>query len=76
MDALDDACGKQLSQEHNGAKFPIAFLSHRFTETQRKWSTPEQEASRVYYTITKWNYYLQRANVIVHNDPQTTSQVP
>ena len=53
MDASDDACGAQLSQEHDGTKFPIAFLSHTFTETQRKWSTPEQEAYRVYYAITK-----------------------
>ena len=28
MDALDYACGAQLSQEHDGAKFPIAFLYH------------------------------------------------
>ena len=67
-DASDDACGAQLSQEHDGAKFPISFLSHAFTETQRKWSTPEQEAYGVYYAITKWNYYLQGANIIVHND--------
>ena len=33
MDALDDACGAQLSQEHDAAKFPVAFLSHTFTET-------------------------------------------
>ena len=51
-----------------GAKFPIAFLSHTFTETQRKWSTPEQGAYWVYYAITKWNYYLQGANIIVCND--------
>ena len=25
-------------------EFPIAFLLHTFTETQRKWSTTEQEA--------------------------------
>ena len=55
-DASDDACGTQLSQEHDGTKFPIAFLSHTFTETQRKWITPEQEAYRVYYAITTWNY--------------------
>ena len=67
-DALDDACGAQLSQEHSGAEFPIVFLSHAFTETQRKWSTPEQEAYRVYYAITKWNYFLQGANIIVCND--------
>ena len=38
---------------HNGMGFPIAFLSHTFTETQRKWSTIKQEAYGVYYTITK-----------------------
>ena len=43
-DASDDARGAQLSQEHDVAGFPVAFLSHTFTETQRKWSTTEQEA--------------------------------
>ena len=37
-------------------------------ETQCKWSTTEQEAFGVYYTITKWNYYLQGADIIVWND--------
>ena len=32
------------------------------------WSTTEQEAYGVYYTITKWNYYLQGANITVKND--------
>ena len=68
IDASDDACGVQLSQEHNGTEFPIAFLSHTFTETQRKWSTTKQEAYGVYYAITIWNYYLQGTDVIVKND--------
>ena len=68
MDALDNACGAQLSQEHDGTEFPIAFLSHTFTETERKWNTPEQEAYGVYYAINKWNYYLQGADMIVCND--------
>ena len=67
-DASDDACGAQLLQEHNGTEFPVAFLSHTFTETQRKWSTTKQEAYGIYYTITKWNYYLQGADIIVRND--------
>ena len=67
-DASDDACGSQLSQEYNGTKFPVAFLSHNFTETQHKWSTTEQEAFGVYYTITNWNYYLQGADIIAQND--------
>ena len=67
-DASDDACRAQLSQEHDGMEFPIAFLSHTFTETQRKWSTTKQEAYVVYYAITKWNYYLQGANISVKNN--------
>ena len=47
-DASHDACGAQLSHEHDGTEFPIAFLSHTFLETQRKWSTIEQEAYIVY----------------------------
>ena len=66
-DASDDACGVQLSQEHDGTEFPIAFLLHTFLETQRKWSTTKQDIYRVYYAITKWNYYLQGAD-IVQND--------
>ena len=31
------------SQIHNGIEFLVAFLSHTFTDTQRRWSTPEQE---------------------------------
>ena len=43
-DASDNACGAQLSQDHEGTKFNRAFLSHTFTETQRKWNNSEQEA--------------------------------
>ena len=37
-------------------------------ETQRKWSTTEQEAYGVYYTVTKLNYYLHGADITVRND--------
>ena len=67
-DASDDACGAQLSQEHNGTEFPVAFLSHTFTETQCKWSTTERKPLEYIMHITKWNYYLQGANIIVRND--------
>ena len=64
-DTSDDACRAQLSQEHDGMEFPVAFLSHTFTETQRKWTTTEQEAYGIYYAITKWNYYLQGTDITV-----------
>ena len=34
-DASGDTCGVQLSQEHNGTEFPIAFLSHFFRNTKK-----------------------------------------
>ena len=49
-------------------EFPIALLSHTFTDTQGKWSTTKQEAYGVCYAVMKWNYYLQGAEIIVHND--------
>ena len=67
-DASDNACGAQLSQVHDRTEFPIAFLSHTFSDTQRKWSTTEQEAFGVYYMVTKWNYFLQGADIIIRND--------
>ena len=67
-DASDDSWRSQLTQEHNGKDFPITYLSHTFLEAQRKWSTTEQEAYGFYYAITKWNYYLQGADIIVRND--------
>ena len=67
-DASDDACGAQLSQIHDGTEFPVAFLLHTFTDTLRRWSTPEQEAYGIYFAIKKWNYYLQGADIIVRND--------
>ena len=68
IDASDDACGAQLTEEHDGTEFPIAFLCHTFSEPQRKWCTTEQEACGVYYAVTKWNYYLQGADILVRNN--------
>ena len=67
-DASTDACGAQLSQIHNETEFPVAFLLHTFTDTQRRWSTPEHEAYSIYFAIKKWNHYLQGADIIVRND--------
>ena len=74
--ASDDTCGAELSQEHDGTEFPIAFLSHTFTGTQWKWSTTEQEAYGVYYAVMKWNYYLHGAEVIVCNDHKPMVRFP
>ena len=64
---MDNACGVQLSQEHNGTEFPIAFLLHTFLEMQRKWNTTEQETMEFIMPI-QYNYYLQGVDIIVRND--------
>ena len=74
MDTSDDACGAQLSQIHEETEFPVAFLSHTFTDTQLRWSTPEQEAYSIYFTVKKWNYYLQGAEIIVRNNHKPLAQ--
>ena len=53
MDTSDDTRGAQLTQEHDGTEFPIAFLSLTFSETQRKWSTTKQEDYGVYIAVIK-----------------------
>ena len=72
--ASDDACSAQLSQIHNVTEFQVAFLSHTFTDTQRRWSTPEQEVYNIYFTIKKWNYYLQGADVIARKEHKPLAQ--
>ena len=61
----DGACGTQLSQECDGTEFPKAFPSNTFTDTQRKWSTTEQEAYRVHYAVMKWNYSRESKSFFV-----------
>ena len=73
-DASNNACGAQLSQIHDGTEFPVAFLSHTFTDTQRRWSTSKQEAYGIYFAIKKWKYYLQGADIIVRNDHKPLAQ--
>ena len=73
-DASDNTCRAQLSQTHDGTKFLVAFLLHTFTDTQRRWSTPEQEAYGIYFAVKKWNYYLQGADIIVRNDHKPLAQ--
>ena len=56
-DASDDACGAQLSQEHDGQELPVAFL----------WRTMEQEAYGIHHVVTRCNYYKQGSDIVVCN---------
>ena len=42
-DASDDACRVQLSQEHDGTEFLIAFLSHTFWKHKGNGAQPNKK---------------------------------
>ena len=66
--ASDDASEALLSLEHNGQELPFAFLFHMFPDTQWKCSNTEQKPYGIYYAVTNMNYYVQRSDIVVHND--------
>ena len=41
-----------------------------------KWSIPRQEVYNVYYTIAKWNFYLQGSDIIIHYDHKHLQKIP
>ena len=45
------------------------FPTHSQTP-KKKYNTTEQEAYGIYYAVTKWNYYLQGSDIVVHNNVQ------
>ena len=57
-DASVDGCGAVMYQVVDGIEQPVAYLSKTFTDTERRWSTIEQETFAVYYAITLWQDYL------------------
>ena len=57
-DASVDGCGAMLFQVIGGHEIPAAYLSKTFSESERNWSTIEQETYGVFWAITIWDYYL------------------
>ena len=47
-DASNDACRAQLSQEHNGTEFSVAFLSHTFNGNTMNNGAPQNKKPLAY----------------------------
>ena len=47
---------------------PIYFLSHKLSDTQRRWSTIEKELFGITYALNKLNFFLQGAKFIIKTD--------
>ena len=73
-DASKTCVGAVLAQVFPEGERPIHFLSHKLSDTQRKWPPVQSEAYAIYYAVQKFRPYLYGAKVIVRTDhrPLTT----
>ena len=51
-----------------GKEVAVAYVSKAFTETERKWSTIEQEAFAIYYCIRQLEHYLNGHKFFIETD--------
>jgi len=69
VDASYYAVGGILTQTGaNGIKYPVAFASSKFTETQRNWATIEKEAHAVVWALNKFKFWIFGKPITVYTD--------
>ena len=73
--------GAMLVQDQKGEEVPLMFVSKKFTPTQRNWSTIEQEAFAIFYSILQLQSFLLNRHFFVKTDHRnlgylSTSVVP
>jgi hypothetical protein len=68
-DASDSAIAACLAQiDDKGEEYPIAFMSKKLSDCQRRWSTIEREAFAVVYALNYFNVMTYRSHVDVYSD--------
>ena len=67
-DASMEGIGGYLAQIQQGVEKPIWFLSHKFTDTERRWSTIEQECFGIVFCILKLTHLLLGRMFLVATD--------
>jgi len=70
-DASDDAMGGTLIQrDEEGRPHPVAFVSKKFSDTERRYGTPDQELMAIITAFKEWRHYLSgtKEPVIVRTD--------
>ena len=67
-DASDYGIGAFLFQEREGVKRPIAFMSAKLTDTQKKWNTLEKECYAIVKALHKFDYLLMDVKFTIRTD--------
>ncbi|CAF4618994.1 unnamed protein product, partial [Rotaria sp. Silwood2] len=74
-DASDEGIGAVLLQIYPEGNRPIAYLSKKFTQAQRKWSPMEQECYAFICSLDKWHNYLSGIKFIWETDHKALTQL-
>ena len=67
-DGSKGAVGAVLTQDQNGEKRVIQYISHQLSAGQQKWPTIEQEAYAIVYSINKLRHLLYGSTFTIHSD--------
>jgi transposase InsO family protein len=74
-DASDEGIGAVLLQTYPEGDRPIAYLSKKFTQAQRKWSPMEQECYAFICSLDKWHNYLNGIKFTWETDHKALTQL-
>ncbi|MGB8167070.1 MAG: reverse transcriptase domain-containing protein, partial [Chthoniobacteraceae bacterium] len=67
-DASAFALGAVLLQNHGKGMQPVAYLSRKLTDTERRYPTGDREMLGIFYALTEWRCYLEGAEFTVNSD--------
>ncbi|GKT37895.1 hypothetical protein ADUPG1_003833, partial [Aduncisulcus paluster] len=67
-DASTSGVGGMVAMIQDGVEKPLAFYSKKFTDTERKWCTLEQEAFGLYWVMTKARNFLWGRKFVAETD--------
>jgi transposase InsO family protein len=74
-DASDEGIGAVLLQIYPEGDRPVAYLSKKFTQAQRKWSPMEQECYAFICALDKWHNYLSGIKFTWETDHKALTQL-
>ncbi len=74
-DASDEGIGAVLLQTYPEGDRPVAYMSKKFTQAQRKWSPMEQECYAFICALDKWQNYLSGTKFIWETDHKALTQL-
>ena len=67
-DASDYGIGAYLCQVIDEVEQPIAFISKTLSKAEKRWSVYEKETFAIFYSLRKWEHYLQGTKFTLFTD--------